>query len=63
MSDAAEEMLTVEQVSTYLKISPTTLAYWRTRRIGIPFVKVGSAVRYRRSDLEAWLEKNTSGHA
>ena len=26
---------------------------------GIPFIKVGRLVRYRRSDLEAWLESRT----
>lgn len=30
----------------------------RMKGIGIPFVYVGSAVRYRESDVNAWLERN-----
>lgn len=40
--------------------NPNTLAVWRsTGRNQLPFVKVGGAIRYRRSDLTAWLEART----
>lgn len=43
-----------------LGLSPGTLSVWRsTGRYALPFVKVGRHVRYRVSDLEAWLEKRT----
>jgi excisionase family DNA binding protein len=46
-----------EQAAEYLKISSQTLAVWRcTGRYALPFVKVGRNVRYRLSDLNAWLE-------
>jgi excisionase family DNA binding protein len=35
-----------------------TLANWRYQGRGPRFVKVGRHVRYRRSDVEAWLERN-----
>ncbi len=52
------------QAAAYIGISPNTLQNWRVcgrddRKI--PFVKVGSLVQYRRSDLDRWLAKNTIG--
>lgn len=41
-----------------LDTNPGTLSVWRsTGRYALPFVKVGRKVRYRVSDLEAWIEK------
>lgn len=43
-----------------LDVTPGTLSVWRsTGRYNLPFVKVGRKVRYRKSDLLAWLEKRT----
>jgi len=43
-----------------LDTTPGTLSVWRsTGRYALPFVKVGRKVRYRVSDLEAWIEKRT----
>lgn len=41
----------------YLGVSRDTLSVWRScGRYSIPFIKVGRLVKYRRSDLEKWLE-------
>jgi predicted DNA-binding transcriptional regulator AlpA len=40
----------------YLGVSRHTLACWRSRGEGPPFVKVGGSVRYRVADLDAWAE-------
>ena len=40
-----------------------TLAQWRYLGKGPRYVKAGKHVLYRRSDIEAWLEKNTLGGA
>jgi len=51
------ELLTTVQAAAYLQVSPGTLEVWRaTRRHALPFLKCGRLVRYRRSDLDAWLE-------
>ena len=51
------DLLTTEEAAEYLGVRPQTLAVWRTtRRYDIRFVRVGSRVRYRRRDLDAWLE-------
>jgi excisionase family DNA binding protein len=44
------------QVSSYLGIPEKTLAEWRWQGKGPRYVRVGRHVRYRWSDVEAWLE-------
>lgn len=41
------------------KILGTTTKFLEARRVrggGIPFCKIGSLVRYRRTDVEVWIE-------
>lgn len=45
--------------AAFLAVSVLSLADWRCKGTGPVFLKLGSAVRYRRSDLEAWLESCT----
>lgn len=53
---AASDLLNEKEVATELGIAPGTLRNWRSLRIGVPYVKLGKrAVRYRRSDVEAFV--------
>lgn len=53
-------LLTERQAAEVLSVAPQTLAVWRcAHRHDLPYVKVGSAVRYRLADLEKWLEERT----
>ncbi len=53
-------LLTNEQAAEYLGVASNSLAVWRTtKRYAIPYVKVGRLVKYRLSDLEAFLESRT----
>lgn len=36
-----------------------TLAVWRCYGKGPAYCKIGGRVRYRRADVEAWLQSNT----
>ena len=36
-----------------------TLEIWRVQGVGPRYIKVGRFVRYRQSDLDAWLESRT----
>jgi excisionase family DNA binding protein len=57
------DLLTRNQAAEYLGVSPNTLAVWAsTGRYPLPFVRVGRSVRYRRSDLEKFLESRTVTH-
>ncbi|MBU2370398.1 MAG: helix-turn-helix domain-containing protein [Alphaproteobacteria bacterium] len=54
------DLLTPDQVADALGLSHRTLAAWRSnRRTPLPYVKVGSRIRYRRQDVAAWLESQT----
>ena len=57
---ASKELMDDKAAAAVLDVTPGTLSVWRsTGRYALPFVKVGRNVRYRRSDLLAWLEKRT----
>ncbi len=44
-----------------LGVSPGTLSVWRsTGRYALPFVKVGSRVRYRPADIDKWVAARSS---
>lgn len=49
-----------EQVASYLQVSPRTLDDWAYRGTGPHFSKVGKHRRYRWSDVEKWLESQSS---
>lgn len=54
---APDELMTPEQVAAALLLSIRTLAAWRSSgRNPLAYLKVGGRVRYRRSDVDAWLE-------
>ncbi|NLS92754.1 MAG: helix-turn-helix domain-containing protein [Planctomycetaceae bacterium] len=53
---AREPLLSSAQAAELLGVRSQTLAVWRcSGRHGLPFLKVGNAVKYRQSDLEQWL--------
>jgi excisionase family DNA binding protein len=56
------QLLTTTEAAGYLKTPPKTLITWRcTKRVNIPFVKIGGNVRYRKGDLDAFIAANTVG--
>jgi predicted DNA-binding transcriptional regulator AlpA len=48
--------LTLEQVAEHLQIPAATLRYWRHKGTGPRSAKFVGVVRYRASDVEAWVE-------
>ena len=53
-------VLDCDEAANYIGVKPGTLAVWRsTKRYKIPFIKVGRLVKYRKSDLDDFLEKQT----
>jgi excisionase family DNA binding protein len=54
------ELLNEEQTAKLIGVAEQTLAGWRCNgRYGLPFVKVGRLVRYKRGDVMKWLDKRT----
>lgn len=59
-SAALPGLLSNDQAAGYLGVTPGTLEVWRcTGRYQIAFIKVGRLVKYRREDLDAWLQQRT----
>ncbi|WP_420435061.1 helix-turn-helix transcriptional regulator [Hyphobacterium sp.] len=47
--------MTPRQAAAYLNLAVSSLAKWRVEGIGPSYIKLGSAVRYRRTDLDDWI--------
>lgn len=55
-----DELLTPEQTATLLGVSEKTLNVWRcTGRYNLPYVKIGSRVKYRKSVVNGFVERRT----
>lgn len=53
------DLLNTPQAAAFIGCTPDTLTTWRcTKAVRVPYVRVGRLVRYRRRDLEAFLEQN-----
>jgi hypothetical protein len=58
------DLLTPAEAGKALGVDVGTLSNWRaTKRVPLPYVKLGKAVRYRRQDLERFIAENTEGGA
>ena len=50
-----ERLLTVQETAAYLQVKPSTIYTWAYRS-QIPCQKVCGVLRFRREDVEAWLQ-------
>lgn len=54
------ELLDTRQAAKMLGVATITLEKWRRERKHLPFIRVSpSCVRYKRIDLDQWMELNT----
>lgn len=54
------QLLTPVETAEFLKVSHNTLVNWRRSGVGPRYIFIGERlVRYRRSDLEHWLEEQS----
>lgn len=52
--------MTRTEAAEYLGLAVSTLEVWgSTKRYDLPYIKLGRSVRYRLSDLEAFIERGT----
>jgi len=56
LHNAFEDLLDEHDLARITKRSVASVRRDRLLEKGCPYVKIGSSVRYRRSDLESWLE-------
>jgi excisionase family DNA binding protein len=59
-----EKYYTPAEAADYLRSSTSTLAKRRLLKSGPAYVRIGRAVRYRKSDLDRWMNGSAevSGH-
>jgi excisionase family DNA binding protein len=61
MQPSNDQLLSRKQAADFLGVKPQTLAAWLcTKRYPLPVVKIGRTVRYRKSDLEAFVSAHTT---
>lgn len=53
-------LLKPREAAAYLGSSVSALSQYRALEIGPEYFKVGKMVRYRRSDIDKWLEQKKS---
>lgn len=53
----APELLKKREAAVILRVGLRTLDAWISRQT-IPFIKIGAAVRFLRSDLDAFIQKH-----
>ena len=52
-----ESLIDVQQLASYLDVPVKTLYAWRYRSVGPPAFRVGRHLRYRRADVQHWIEQ------
>ena len=55
-----DELLTPAELADYLKVPVKTLYDWRYERKGPTSIKIGRHLRYRRTDVDDWLDRQAS---
>lgn len=50
------DILTTQEAAEYVRLGKPTMERFRTSGDGPVYYQLGGAVRYRRSDLDVWLD-------
>lgn len=54
----SETIFSREEAAAYLGLSPSTLANWAsTKRFTVKYFRVGRSVRYRKRDLDEFIQR------
>lgn len=60
MEQNPKQLLNTENAAQEIGLKPATLVHWRcTGKGDLPYIKIGGRIRYRRSDVMAWLDAKT----
>lgn len=51
-----DRLMTIDEVASYMQVPVKTLYDWRYRACGPRGMRVGRHVRYRRDEVDRWLE-------
>ena len=56
-----DKLMTPRQLAKYLESSISALSQYRALGTGPEYFKIGKMVRYRKSDVNQWLEQQRNG--
>ena len=54
-AEPGKEIMTIEEVATYLRLKPQTIYKWAQEK-RIPATKLGKEWRFRKSLIDRWLD-------
>lgn len=61
-SSEASPLMSRNEAADYIGVRPQTLASWACNgRYGLPMVKIGRYAKYRKIDLDRFIESNVQG--
>ena len=58
LAKGQKEWINPNEVNKEYGFSTSTLAKWRMNKINLVFHKIGKFIKYKRSDIEAFIESN-----
>jgi predicted DNA-binding transcriptional regulator AlpA len=56
---ADDELMTLKEVATLIRVPEATLRYWRHLGTGPRGFRIGRSVRYWRNDVMHWLDEQS----
>jgi excisionase family DNA binding protein len=51
-----DPLLSAQRLADYLEVPLATIYAWRHRHQGPPGLRIGRHLRFRRTDVDAWIE-------
>jgi excisionase family DNA binding protein len=55
-----DNLMTVQDVAAYLGVPVATVYQWNSRGQGPKRYRLGKHVRYRRADVDAWVDRQAA---
>ena len=52
-----DPLMTAKELAAFLRKPISTIYRWNMDGIGPPYMKVGTTLRYRREDVDRWLDQ------
>ncbi len=58
MTEQYDRLLKQKEVAEWIGMSESWMELCRYKGIGIPYIKLGRACRYRKSDVQRWIDEH-----
>jgi excisionase family DNA binding protein len=60
MSETPDAVMTLQEAAAFLRLHPRTLSRWiRSGEVAVPHGRVGERLRFRKSELCAWMAEGS----